>query len=154
MLQHFSSVHPRFDFEESSLKFPTFYIHFMQSMPILRAFCFFAGTGVIFLYIFACSYFVACLVLDERRRYILSTKEIREQIKFISRASQLAARPGWKPSAWTRSAPCHKAFQKVTTRFLSCLLTFAKGVSHPSVHPCLSPGHYHCLGPCCRGWLW
>ena len=42
---------------------------FIQSMPILRAFCFFAGTGVIFLYIFACSYFVACLVLDERRRY-------------------------------------------------------------------------------------
>ena len=32
----------------------------------------------------------------------------------ICRASQLASRPGWKPSAWTRAAPCHKAFQKVT----------------------------------------
>jgi len=79
-----------------------FFIGASTSMPILRAFCFFAGTGVIFLYIFACSYFVACLVLDERRR-----------------ASQLASRPGWKPSAWTRAAPCHKAFQKVSPILLS-----------------------------------
>jgi len=78
------------------------YLYFVQSMPILRAFCFFAGTGVIFLYIFACSYFVACLVLDERRR-----------------ASQLASRPGWKPSAWTRAAPCHRVFQKVSPVLLS-----------------------------------
>ena len=40
----------------------------LQSMPILRTFCFFAGAGVIFLYAFAISFFVACLVLDERRR--------------------------------------------------------------------------------------
>ena len=65
MLQRFSSEHLRFGFKINS---PTVDLHFMQSMPILRAFCFFAGTGVIFLYIFACSYFVACLVLDERRR--------------------------------------------------------------------------------------
>ena len=79
MLRHFSSAHPRLDFKAFSWNI--FYLHFMQSMPILRAFCFFAGTGVIFLYIFACSYFVACLVLDERRRYFFNVNGSQERDK-------------------------------------------------------------------------
>ena len=55
----------------------------LQSMPILRGFCYFAGTGVIFLYIFAITFFVACLVLDERRK-----------------AAQLGRRPDWSPAPW------------------------------------------------------
>ena len=39
----------------------------MQSLPILRAFCLFAASGVMFVYIFATTFFVGCMALDERR---------------------------------------------------------------------------------------
>ena len=133
--------------------------------------------------------------------------ELEDKLRtVIFRASQLASRPGWKPSAWTRAAPCHKAFQKVKDFLLNhylrhisfvsmpwgfllnpylrhfllfpnsqhissvfqfiidfhnydafsfiSLLINDEGLSRPSIHPCLSLGHYYCLGPCCRGWLW
>ena len=64
-------------------------------MPILRSFCYFAGTGVIFLYLFAITFFVACLVLDEKRK-----------------DSQIRCRPDWNPSPWTRSQPGKYVFTK------------------------------------------
>ena len=63
-------------------------------MPILRGFCYFAGTGVIFLYLFAITFFMACLVLDERRK-----------------ARQVVARPDWSPPAWTRAKPGKHVFK-------------------------------------------
>ena len=59
-----------------------------QSMPILRGFCYFCGLGVIFLFLFASTFFVACLLLDEKRK-----------------ERQKAARPGWSPPGWTRARP-------------------------------------------------
>ena len=38
------------------------------TLPILRSFCLFAGMGVLFLYIFAITFFVGCLTIDEKRR--------------------------------------------------------------------------------------
>ena len=38
------------------------------TLPILRSFCLFAGMGVLFLYIFAITFFVGCLAIDEERR--------------------------------------------------------------------------------------
>ena len=63
-------------------------------MPILRGFCYFCAIGVIFLFLFATTFFVACLVLDERRK-----------------ARQIAARPDWSPPAWTRARPGRWIFQ-------------------------------------------
>ena len=63
-------------------------------MPILRGFCYFAGTGVIFLFFFAITFFVACLVLDERRK-----------------TSQINKRPNWNPSPWTRMQPGKYVFK-------------------------------------------
>ena len=63
-------------------------------MPILRGFCYFCAIGVIFLFLFATTFFVACLVLDERRK-----------------ARQIAARPDWSPPAWTRARPGRFIFQ-------------------------------------------
>jgi len=71
-----------------------FFIGATTSMPILRGFCFFAGTGVIFLYLFAITFFMACLVLDERRK-----------------AKQIEQRPDWSPAAWTRAQPGKHVFK-------------------------------------------
>ena len=57
-------------------------------MPILRGFCYFCCLGVIFLFVFASTFFVACLLLDERRQ-----------------VRQKAARPLWSPPSWTRARP-------------------------------------------------
>ena len=54
----------------------------------------------------------------------LRTPERDTMNNAICRASQLASRPGWKPSAWTRAAPCHKAFQKVKSKFMTHFLLF------------------------------
>lgn len=39
----------------------------IQNIPILRAFCLFCAFGVLFLYIFAATFFVGCLAVDEQR---------------------------------------------------------------------------------------
>lgn len=36
-------------------------------MPFLKSFCMFAATGILFLYIYEITFFVSCLVYDERR---------------------------------------------------------------------------------------
>jgi len=59
-----------------------------SSMPSLRTFCLFATLGVLFLYIYSITFFVACMILDEERQ--------RKQIK---------AHPDWNPPAWTRAKP-------------------------------------------------
>ena len=64
-------------------------------MPILRGFCYFAGTGVIFLFLFAITFFVACLVLDEKRKNF-----------------QLSKRSNWSPPQWTRMQPGKYMFEK------------------------------------------
>merc|ERR550519_378329 len=60
-----------------------FLIGSSSSMPVLRTFCLFSSAGVFFLYIFAITFFVGCLTLDERRQ-----------------RNQLEARPGWDPPKW------------------------------------------------------
>ena len=57
-------------------------------MPILREFCYFCGLGVIFLFLFASTFFVACVLLDEKRK-----------------ESQKMSRPDWNPASWTRARP-------------------------------------------------
>ena len=57
-------------------------------MPVLREFCYFCGLGVIFLFFFVSTFFVACVLLDERRKQ-----------------RQISSRPDWSPAQWTRSRP-------------------------------------------------
>ena len=64
-------------------------------MPVLRQFCYFCALGVIFLFLFASSFFVACLLLDERRK-----------------ERQKASRPDWNPPSWTRAKPGKFIFKK------------------------------------------
>ena len=39
----------------------------LQSIPILRHFCLFTAFGVFMVYIFVMTFFIGCLVLDEKR---------------------------------------------------------------------------------------
>ena len=39
----------------------------LQSIPILRHFCLFTAFGVLMVYLFVMTFFIGCLVLDERR---------------------------------------------------------------------------------------
>jgi len=73
----------------------TFFIGSTTSMPVLRQFCYFCALGVIFLFLFASSFFVACLLLDERRK-----------------ERQKASRPDWNPPSWTRAKPGKFIFKK------------------------------------------
>ncbi|KAK2583937.1 hypothetical protein KPH14_001198 [Odynerus spinipes] len=55
-------------------------------MPFLKSFCMFATTGILFLYIFELTFFVSCLVYDERRL------EAKKEGCFCQ------PRPEWKPN--------------------------------------------------------
>ena len=98
----------------------TFFIGSTSSMPILRGFCYFCGIGVIFLFLFAITFFVACLVLDEKRK-----------------ERQILARPDWNPPSWTRARPGKYIFQQwisplivkwpVSILVLGLALAFATG---------------------------
>ena len=58
------------------------------SLPILRSFCLFAAMGVLFLYIFAITFFVGCLALDEQRR---------DAKKWINSDCVTSKSSDWKP---------------------------------------------------------
>jgi len=45
----------------------SFLIGGTSSLPIVRCFCIFCGMGILFLYFFSVTFFVACLTLDEKR---------------------------------------------------------------------------------------
>ncbi|EZA53730.1 hypothetical protein DMN91_007862 [Ooceraea biroi] len=55
-------------------------------MPFLRSFCMFAATGILFLYIYEITFFVSCLVYDERR--LAAKKE----------GCCCRPRPNWRPN--------------------------------------------------------
>ena len=54
------------------------------TLPILRSFCLFAGMGVLFLYIFAITFFVGCLTIDEKRNpFPITSVKFCTRIPFI-----------------------------------------------------------------------
>ena len=52
-----------------------FLILSLQRLPILRTFCLFCAMGVFMLYIFAVTFFAGCVVLDERDRPQMTSRQ-------------------------------------------------------------------------------
>merc|ERR1719492_520378 len=78
-------------------------------MPILRSFCLFAAMGVLFLYIFAITFFLACLTLDERR------KDARK----ILNCDCIKAKPlDWKPNSLSQKNFCEYFFSDILSPIL------------------------------------
>ena len=92
-------------------------------MPILRGFCYFCGLGVIFLFLFASTFFVACLLIDEKRK-----QKARDR------------RPDWNPPKWTRAKPGKYIFKNwispmiVKTPFTVMILALAVGLAGAGIY--------------------
>ncbi|TRY79298.1 hypothetical protein TCAL_08847, partial [Tigriopus californicus] len=85
-----------------------FLIGSSSSMPILRTFCLFAAMGVLFLYIFASTFFVACLALDEGRI------DARKPCGCCSRPK----RSDWTPNKVSQIEIGKLVFEKGITKYL------------------------------------
>lgn len=76
------------------------------TMPFLKSFCVFAVCGIFFLYVFEISFFVSCLVIDERRLEL--TKE-----GFCCRQ-----RPNWQPNECSQKNVQRRFFEGVASKYL------------------------------------
>lgn len=85
-----------------------FLIGSSSSMPILRTFCLFAAIGVLFLYIFASTFFVACLALDEGRI------DARKPCGCCSRPKP----SDWKPNSVSQIELGKLVFEKGISKYL------------------------------------
>lgn len=78
----------------------------LQRMPFLQSFCMFAAMGILFLFIFELSLFVACLTLDE---YRVASK--RDGCCFIKPKE-------WKPNSFSQHNWTHDIFMIYVGPFL------------------------------------
>lgn len=69
-------------------------------MPFLRSFCMFAAMGILFLYIYEITFFVSCLVYDERRL------EAKKDGCFCQ------PRPNWRPNKCSKQNVQRLVFEK------------------------------------------
>ena len=78
--------------------------HILQSIPILRHFCLFTAFGVFMVYIFVMTFFIGCLVLDERR---VTNRQV---------ISCMAPKPdSWQPSKFSQKEIVPLFFDKILT---------------------------------------
>ena len=76
----------------------------LQSIPILRHFCLFTAFGVFMVYIFVMTFFIGCLVLDERR---VTNRQV---------ISCMAPKPdSWQPNEFSRKEIVPFFFDKLLT---------------------------------------
>ena len=76
----------------------------LQSIPILRHFCLFTAFGVLMVYLFVMTFFIGCLVLDERR---VTNRQV---------VSCAAPKPdSWQPSEFSRREIVPLFFDKLLT---------------------------------------
>ncbi|XP_012277603.1 patched domain-containing protein 3 [Orussus abietinus] len=83
-----------------------FAIGVTTTMPFLRSFCMFASMGILFLYIFEITFFVSCLVLDERRL------DSRKDGCFCKR------KPEWTPNECSQRNTQQIIFRKFVAPFV------------------------------------
>ncbi|XP_063971830.1 protein patched homolog 1-like isoform X2 [Diachasmimorpha longicaudata] len=83
-----------------------FAIGMTTAMPFLKSFCMFAAMGILFLFLFEITFFVSCLVLDERR-----AQSNKDGCICISRSN-------WRPNECSQRSVQRLIFQEFIGPFL------------------------------------